>query len=157
MKTSSKLFLLGFALSALPSALALDTWIPESCQLAINAFTICDEEVPYYECRCTNNIFTSSVIRCILSMTDDQRIVPGIAFQFASDCKEYGNVQVSYEDIIASYKADVASNNFTNTADISNRTEKVTTPLIFSQEDMKIAIKTVKTFNWELYSGTLFG
>lgn len=157
MKPSLIFPLLSFALSALPGALALDSWVPDSCQAALNAFTFCDEDLTYYQCRCKNNIFTSSVIQCILSLTDDQRIVPGIAFQFASDCREYGMVQVTYEEIIASYQADVASNNFTNTANISNRTEELTTPVILSPEDLEIAIKTVKTFNWEVYSGSLFG
>ena len=159
MKLGYKSILLSAAalLSGLPAVLAGDEYIADTCQSAIGNYMLDCGLLEYYPCRCKNNIFTSSVIKCMYTLTDKESVVEDAMSSWIGYCEEYGDVVVTFKEIYGMYEEDVANNNFTFTKDLTNVTLPLTTPVIFTSTEIQSALKTVKTFNWELYSGTLFG
>lgn len=150
-----------FAIAALlfgaPTVMADMTYIGDACRECISSYTLDCGLLEYYPCRCTSNIFSSSTIKCMYSQMNDEAAIRESLDVWIGYCEEYGNVTVTYEELMASYEADVAANNFTNVADLANITAPLTTPVIFTDSEILSNIKTVKTYNWEVYSGTLFG
>jgi predicted ferric reductase len=156
MKLLSSLSLL---LVALPSVLAdKNGQLIYPCTDALGQFDIgCDPLGNYYACRCTSNIFVSTAIQCMLDRDNNIDHVEAAVQEYLSFCKDYGFVSVTFDDMYEMYKKDRAANNFTNLADIKNKTAPLTTPIILDAETLEISIKTYSTFYWELYTGTLFG
>ena len=156
MKLLTSLYLL---LVALPSILAdSNDQLVYPCTNAVSEFDLgCDPLATYYQCRCTSNIFISSAFQCMLDRDNNIDHVEMALQEYLSYCLEYGNVSVTFDEMYDTYKKDLAAHNFTNEADLKNKTAPLTTPIILDPETLEVAIKTFTTFYWEVYSGTLFG
>lgn len=144
-------------LSGFSGVLAKDPeWIYESCSAGVDTYLVDCGDLAYYTCRCTSSIYISSILKCAHTISKDDNAIAASFNQFIPYCSEYGDVEVTYAEMEAIYEASVRANNFTSTADI-NATLPLTSPIILQAEELELSVKTVKTFYWERYSGTLFG
>lgn len=145
-------------LSSLPTALANMSWLASACENSMESYNLgCSLEVEFYPCRCASTIYIASVLNCIHSNVNNANAIEDAVSEWIGYCKTYADMSLTYSELDSIYKNAVATHNFTITTDLKNATFPLTTPIIFTKEELDISIRTVKTYEWELYSGTLFG
>lgn len=155
MQFGSKLLGLAVLAGLVPSTMASFGWMVNTCSAAVAIYPLsCGVE---YSCECTSPIFVSSILACLHNISDSEPAIKEAAETQIGYCLEYGGVDVTFDEWNDMYQQAVAANNFTLTSDLANATAPLTTPIILTQAELTTALKTIKTFNWNYYSGTLFG
>lgn len=144
-------------LSILPAAFANYVWVASTCQGAMTKYSLgCGYRTRSFACQCPSDIYVSSMLKCMHSFLDDSKKIEQALSTWIENCNEIG-MGVTYEKLNTAYEKDLASNNFTLTSDLENKTRPLTKPVILTSSEIRISLRSVKTNNWEIYSGTLFG
>lgn len=139
------------------TVIADSTWIGDSCTSAMGNYKVECGKLGYYPCHCSSDIFIASTMNCIHSMAKGPQKVKDTLTKFIDSCEKYGLMKVSYESFESVYQNALTNNSFMSTHDIKNISVPLTQPVIFTSKEIQIAVDTVKTYNYEHYTRTLFG
>lgn len=131
-----------------------ESYILDVCQNGISQYDLGCNDGQDIECLCTNDVFISSLLDCIHRFTNNTEMLKSIVDSYI----HYGCSKAFTFDIWESiYQTAVDSNSFILSTNIIDSNSTLKSPIILSQDELDLNFKTVKTYYWQFFTGTLFG